>query len=171
MAEPSTSQTSLHPQVSALWGLSGCAPSCSWPVTDCTANLRHITLPEPLEKKHSHMKCPEIVYYLIVLFITTYFPSLQLPSELRLHIQTANTSTIHQHNWATQPRIGLNPFPLYHICAAETSTPWQSALPQVLHRREAEASWSSSSQPPPLLIQPECMFIYPEKAKCLNTLK
>lgn len=44
-------------------------------------------------------------------------------------------------------------------------------MPQVLDRQEAEARWSSSSQPPPLLIQPECMFIHPEKAKCLRYVK
>lgn len=60
-----------HCTPSAPRALSDCAPSC-WPVTDCTASLRHTAFPEPLEKRHSHVKYPEVLYHLIVLLITNF---------------------------------------------------------------------------------------------------
>lgn len=153
-------------QASAQRGLSGYASSCLWPVTDCTACLRHTAFPEPLEKRAFYVKCPEVVYHLIVLFITLIFPPTAPFQSEAAYSDSKHINTL--THWATQLRLSLNPSLLYHMGAMETSTPGK---PQVLDRREAEASWSSSSQPPPLLIQPECMFIHPEKAKCLRYIK
>lgn len=96
MAEPTTSQTPLHPQALAQWGpLRLCLQLLL--TSDCTAILRHIAFPAPLEKnaflcEMSRRSLPsDTPFHYYLLFLQ------QLPSKLRLHIQTENTSTIQRH--------------------------------------------------------------------------
>lgn len=96
MAEPTTSQTPLHPQALAQWGpLRLCLQLLL--TSDCTAILRHIAFPVLLEKnaflcEMSRRSLPsDTPFHYYLLFLQ------QLPSKLRLHIQTENTSTIQRH--------------------------------------------------------------------------
>lgn len=83
--------------------VSGCALICLWPVTDCLASLRCIAFPEPLKKKAFPCEMvrsfltPDSPFHYYLFYLQ------QLPSKLRLHIQTANPSTIHQHTELPNP--------------------------------------------------------------------